>query len=975
MFIPLQVRQDVIALSYSFYVDHVDIKETLKWISYSMALSRVVLNANFERKLVKKKIVRICDWRKVNKLFMGWGENRLGCGKLMEEVSMKVSEGRLVYWVNKEALLRRNLNGMKDDMNSRFVDRKDLLVEIGKIKVRAVEREWRRYKGVLGKKYQWLVSKGGGREIGHEQQDKSLSVKKDSELIEKFGNHSVEPVVYGGMSLGGDEKKVLSLPPKYAFYEKLNFEDLRLEVRKAGVKMRWSERQKKEEFDLEQDIRDSTAYIKGCNSVDFSRTRVTSFKDNRRVIVPGPVKEGTFEAKWMNAEIRCEEVAASVQSQLGRRFGTKRKLLDVEESLENGLRSLKRKRARGAVFFQTDKSGKMSVDCMENFAKKMEPHVDCGREVEMETVENTEKEMNVKSRVWARMFCMGTQWNQWDRVKEAVSTTSCLAPPLYGLPKDHKVVGGGLEHPLRPVCGANTGPGSRISDILSRVIEPFCDEFAGVSMLESTEDLQARIVAVNELDDEDRSNLSIVSMDATALFPSLSIEKSADAVRKIVEESSLVIEKFNHVELVRYLPYLLGREEIENLGFRDLVMTRVRSGGRNPTITGEELMLSWEERSSKGKSLWKCATRSPNQDELRSMVAVALGAEVKQVMSKHLFRFMGVNYMQKEGGSIGSQLTCTVSKVRMIFWAREMRTRCLRLGLRLLLDGVYVDDTFYAVKTPARGYRVDPESEAWVFSQHQLDEDLELQDDELSARVLVQIANAIDTDIQMKYEVPSGSANGFMAVLDIQAKVENNRILFRYFEKSMTSPFVIMKQSALSWNTKKMALVGEVFRRIINTSPELVQSGEVQEDIDWIQYKMMLSGYSVEERDMVTRLAWKRYNNILQDVREGKRPLYRASTWEREARAVGKLKKQREWSGDVDAVLFCQITPDSLLKTELERVFSEEGLKVKVVEKGGSSVLQFLQKSDVCADRSCEFDDCPVCLTKPLGLCSRESVG
>ena len=57
---------------------------------------------------------------------------------------------------------------------------------------------------------------------------------------------------------------------------------------------------------------------------------------------------------------------------------------------------------------------------------------------------------------------------------------------------------------------------------------------------------------------------------------------------------------------------------------------------------------------------------------------------------------MGVNYMQKEGGSIGSQLTCTVSKVRMIFWAREMRTRCLRLGLRLLLDGVYVDDTFYA---------------------------------------------------------------------------------------------------------------------------------------------------------------------------------------------------------------------------------------------------------------------------------------
>ena len=82
---------------------------------------------------------------------------------------------------------------------------------------------------------------------------------------------------------------------------------------------------------------------------------------------------------------------------------------------------------------------------------------------------------------------------------------------------------------------------------------------------------------------------------------------------------------------------------------------------------------------------------------------------------------------------------------------------------------------------------------------------MELQDDELSARVLVQIANAIDTDIQMKYEVPSGSANGFMAVLDIQAKVENNRILFRYFEKSMTSLRCPGTQRKWPWSEKCFA--------------------------------------------------------------------------------------------------------------------------------------------------------------------------
>ena len=39
-------------------------------------------------------------------------------------------------------------------------------------------------------------------------------------------------------------------------------------------------------------------------------------KGNRRYIIPDPIKEGNFEAKWRNVEVWCEEVAKTVRKEL-----------------------------------------------------------------------------------------------------------------------------------------------------------------------------------------------------------------------------------------------------------------------------------------------------------------------------------------------------------------------------------------------------------------------------------------------------------------------------------------------------------------------------------------------------------------------------------------------------------------------------------------------------------------------------------
>ena len=84
-----------------------------------------------------------------------------------------------------------------------------------------------------------------------------------------------------------------------------------------------------------------------------------------------------------------------------------------------------------------------------------------------------------------------------------------------------------------------------------------------------------------------------------------------------------------------------------------------------------------------------------------------------------------------------------------------------------------------------------------------------------------------------------------------------------FYEKSMSSKYVILRSSALSWTTKKMALAGEVCRRLLNTSPELVKTGLAEEEIEKLCYRMLISGYNLWERSIIVKEGRSRYHNIL----------------------------------------------------------------------------------------------------------------
>ena len=113
-------------------------------------------------------------------------------------------------------------------------------------------------------------------------------------------------------------------------------------------------------------------------------------------------------------------------------------------------------------------------------------------------------------------------------------------------------------------------------------------------------------------------------------------------------------------------------------------------------------------------------------------------------------------------------------------------------------------------------------------------------------------------------------------------------MLHSHYSKPMANAFVIHKESAVSERNKESILVADltrVMRNISTKCSEQERRSKVQHFISRMQY----SGYGMEERVRVYRLAKRRYEEMLRRDAEGETPLYREKDWNR---TKGKELKQ-----------------------------------------------------------------------------------
>ena len=339
--------------------------------------------------------------------------------------------------------------------------------------------------------------------------------------------------------------------------------------------------------------------------------RGTDLPFNKRIQLPKPVDEQT-EVRMQMLKHRLKNVT----EQYVEKSKTKDKG-NLSSSEHKALKSLQQKvNEKEIVIYETDKSGRFSVDTMDNYKLSCEIHIRDDKEITIKDYQEIENKANTHAISWARMCQAGTAQNDDKRIRENIQATDSQPPPLYTCRKDHKEVEDQvIGPPTRPICGVTGSATDRLSYILSSILsEVWKRDTSTVCM--STEELKAEIDKVNM--SIGSKEIIIGSMDVKALYPSLDIPFTIDKVCEIINESTLQFENLWYDEISLYLAVNLTCEELTEYGLQEICHTRETNLGRPPTIS------SLQHKFDKRRSNWKNPSRQPNEQERRMMMIHAL---------------------------------------------------------------------------------------------------------------------------------------------------------------------------------------------------------------------------------------------------------------------------------------------------------------------------------------------------------------
>ena len=797
----------------------------------------------------------------------------------------------------------------------------------------------------------------------------------DRKIPESFSN---TPEIYGGANIDKNESSILSLPPKYTIFEKIHKEKCMVEIETMATKYRWEiMKTKNENFintsttnlsisgsnqdgeqntnednenDDEKEIREYHFDI-SKNKLDFRKLRPTDLPYNKRVYLPENSSEEEIKITYL-----CHELEMITKS-----FEEEQKCeinLNKEERL--GLKKLRER--DDIVVFQTDKSSKFSVDTKPNYIEACEQHTSKDTTINEDEYAILIKEINAHAIMWCNFLKAGefSSSNGDQRIKEnMIASEMCDPPPLYTLRKDHKKFTDRIKGPpTRPVCGATRAYNGRMSHILSMILKEV--KRKDVDTCESTEDILSAIEEVNKNKTENE-NLVVGSLDVKALYPSLDIKFTAEKVAMEFIESNIEFEEesIDIYELGLYLVLTMEDEELKKKGLKEYCPYRKHKRGRKPNITGQ-VLYNKEKRSE----MWNDAlNQNPSNQVIKNMIAEAIRVAIIAVMNGHVYKFNSEIKQQKEGGAIGLELTGEIAGVFMTWWDKCMKNVLKEKGFHVKMYKRYVDDINMIIDSKYKGEEQDKK----MFEE------------------IKNIGNNIHTSIQLETDYPMNYEDKKVPILDVKVWIdEDGNVLHEYFAKPISSKAVIQQKSAMPLREKRKILTQDILRIILRCSP-LLPWKHIVKHLDHYMLRMQFSGYHEKFRKEILRSAIKAYENIKNDVSEGKRPLYRSKEWQSERRLEEKRDMKTNWykqkhrnnnpqAKKYKSILFVQPTVGSKLKKEYQKAIERSNCDIKVIERAGTNIKQKIQKSYPFETPKCKNEHCFVCISNGKGNCHQENI-
>ena len=618
----------------------------------------------------------------------------------------------------------------------------------------------------------------------------------------------------------------------------------------------------------------------------------------------------------------------------------------------------------------------MAAQKREFYVEAMQPHLADDPKLSWQDQCSNEKKMTAHTLQWGRLLRLGAKWDNggkhWDRVKNALRTKFCLAPPMSGYYKDHKEPTVGKEHlgpKLRPVCGAVESSNGQLSHMLSEILTTLGDRMdkeIGALCL-STEEMCGALEMYNRRAGASRKPV-IFSMDVEGMFPALQHEAVARTCREEFLRSDLVVEEVDVEALGLYLAILYQdrRGELVDLGLDGVVQKRRHPRARKILITTEEVLEPGERTVSKFLPM----ETQPTSEQVKLMLAIALEAGILAVFKHHYYSFDQDVKLQQDGAPIGMKISGAVGKVVMMAWVKEYKAKMEKATASLPdaeqhLHQLYVDDNNAVMEELPPGTRlVDGK---FVVMEEMIEADILVEGDKRTAELAKDLANTICPYLQMTVDYPSKNPSGWMPILDLQVQMaRDNTVNFKWFKKSMATEFAILNRSAMPAATKRITLVQMGVTMLRNTRQELHDELRVPL-MEQLAETMMVSGYPEDFRRGVIESAVACYEGQVAASARGEVPLYRPRDWQAQERRRKKLIAKAAWHRPADTVIRVPCTPEAALASAVRSVVKEEsarlGLKVKVQEGSGLSLKRNVVTSDLAFGQPCQQGDCPLCLT------------
>ena len=714
----------------------------------------------------------------------------------------------------------------------------------------------------------------------------------------------------------------------FSIYQKLDLNKVKIDIEESINKLRWNVlcgKVRNDDDDNVNEDNDPGEFVDIEESkININRLKSTQLPYNTNVRMPQQLKN--------DEEVRLVKFKDDVMKEVRglEKESKKWKEKNVSKCEWKGIKKLKERINDGEIVcYETDKSGRWSVDTVDNYKKACEEHLNDEnktREITLNEHKIAEKEMNAEGMALLNMMGLDEMKGGDMRVRNVIKAENTSIPPFYGMRKDHKKVEENMRETgpkVRPVCGAKDCVTKRVSHLLCQIIYPLVGNES--THCWSTDDLINEIEKLNEeiVDEE----WIVASLDVDALYPSLDIEKCTKSIVRKMNESEIVFEGLQWKEIALYLRYHMNDEEIEQTEYKKFCPVRRTKKGPNPKFTCSGTSNKEENRMN----AWIFEKEEPDDTIVRGMFCDAIGIMIKKTMEMHDYKFDSKVYRQLKGGAIGMDLTGVIADIYMCEWDKMLMEKIKNEGYECKMYKRYKDDVNMVLRKKEK------------TNQNNIEVMNEIKE----------LADSIDKSLTVKTDISDKYQDRKLPILDLKVWIGNDKegrkkVLYTHYMKDVSTKKVIKRNSAHGEGMKQNVLVNDICRVMRNCSERLDWNDDKKENLEMYMRRMQVSGYSEEDRLKTLKKANTKYEKLKNKKREYKYRKNKSKSW--------YLK-----DGKNETVMFVNATPNEILKKKIEQSAKKHKIKVKVVERRGKTMKQMLQKSDPFKKLKCNEDDCVIC--------------